>query len=77
VRQRAWLAGAVLPGAGVEIGLGDHQSMQHREVDRTLDIKAAPTIGQMTAQYVTGLDPEPAEHQIRTDTAPTLGSVDK
>jgi hypothetical protein len=47
--------------------------MQHGEVDRTLDIEAEAMVSQMATQHVatTGLDPEPAEHQIRTDTAPT------
>jgi hypothetical protein len=64
---------AVLPRAGMAIGAGYHQSMQHSEVDRALGIEAEATVSQMTAQHVTAtdLDPEPAEHQIRTDTAPT------
>jgi hypothetical protein len=38
---------AVLPGAGVAIGAGQYQPMQHGEVDRALDIEAEATVGQM------------------------------
>ena len=49
---------AVLPGAGVAIGAGYHQSMQHGKVDRTLDIEGEATVSQMAAQHVaaTSLD---------------------
>ena len=38
---------AVLPGAGVAIGAGQYQPMQHGEVDRALDIEAEATVGHM------------------------------
>ena len=38
---------AVLTGAGVAIGAGQYQPMQHGEVDRALDIEAEATVGQM------------------------------
>jgi hypothetical protein len=69
---------ALLPGAGVAIGAGDHQPMQHGEVDRALDIEAEAALARMAAQHVTatGLGPQPTEYQIRTDAAPTqLGEL--
>ena len=39
-------AEAVVPAAGVAVRARDHQSMQHREVDRPLDVEAEPAAGQ-------------------------------
>jgi hypothetical protein len=53
------------------VGAGDHQPVHHRQVDRTLDVKAEAPPAQMPAQHrlTAGLPPELAEHQVGADAA--------
>jgi hypothetical protein len=59
------------PRAGMAVGAGDHQTMQHGQVNGALDIEAEAAGGQVPAQHLLAADlaPEMAEHQIGTDAA--------
>ena len=61
----------LLPRAGVAVGAGDHQAVQHRQVDGALGIEAEAPSGQVPAQHrlASGLPPEMAEHQVGADAA--------
>src|SRR6516165_7299043 len=71
---RARYLDSFLPRAGVAGGAGDHQSMQHSEIDRALGIEAELPLGQMPAQHqaTTGFLPQPAEHQVGADAVPPV-----
>lgn len=52
--------------------------MQHRQVDRALDVEAEVAVGQQPAQHIpaAGLLPQPPEHQVRADAgAAQLGQL--
>jgi hypothetical protein len=61
----------LLPCAGMAVGAGDHQSVNHRQVDRAFDVETKAPPGQMPAQYglAPGLSPEVTKHQIGADAA--------
>ena len=65
-------AEAVVPAAGVAVRARDHQSVQHREVDRALDVEAEPAAGEKRIDHLAaaGLPPQPPEHQVRADADP-------
>jgi len=59
------------PGVGVAVGARDHQPMQHGEVDGAFGIEAEMALTQMPLQHLTaaGRLPEPAKHQVGSNTA--------
>jgi hypothetical protein len=60
-------AETMVPAAGVAIRARDHQAMQHRGIDRTLDVETEPAAGEKHIDHLAaaGLPPQPAEHQVR------------
>ena len=62
-------AKSVAPSAGVTVRAGDHQAVQHGEIDRPLDIEAEAPPGQQAAQHVaaSGFGPQAAKHQVGSD----------
>jgi len=52
------------------VGTGNHQPVQHRQVDGAFDVETEAPPGQMLAQdcLTSGLAPKMAEHQIGADT---------
>jgi hypothetical protein len=60
------------------IRAGDHQAMQHREIDRALDVEAEPATGHQSFDHLAAanLMPQPPEHQVRPDAdSPQLGKL--
>jgi hypothetical protein len=55
--------------ADMAVGAGDHQSVQHRQIDAAFGIAAEAPPGQMPTQHrrAAGFLPEVAEHQIGAD----------
>jgi hypothetical protein len=53
------------------VGAGDHQPVQHRQVDRAFDVEAEAPSGHMPVQHhpASGLPPEMAEHEVGADAA--------
>ncbi len=70
---RARKLDGLAPGPGVAVGAGDHQPMQHGEIDGALGVEAELAATQMPLQHLAaaGLLPEPAEHQVGADAAAT------
>jgi hypothetical protein len=60
----------LLPCTGMTVRTGDHQAVQHRQVDGAFNVEAEAAPGQMLAQHrlAAGLSPQMAEHQIGADT---------
>ena len=74
IEHQVFRAGNVerlLPCAGMAVRAGDHQPVNHRQVDRAFDVEAEAPPGQMPAQHrlAACFSPEVPEHQIGTDTA--------
>ena len=61
-----------MPVVSVTIGAGDHQPMQHGQVDGPLDIEVELPFAQQVAEDIraTGLSPQPPEHQVGADAEP-------
>ena len=66
-------AEAIVPSAGVPIRARDHQAMQYREIDRSLDVEAEPSTDKQGTDHLStsGLAPQPTEHKIRADADPS------
>src|SRR4051794_313384 len=66
-------AQALLPVMGVAIRTRDHQPVQHGQVDGTFDVEAETAFGQQAAQDIAAASfpPQPPEHQVRADAAPS------
>jgi hypothetical protein len=60
----------LLPSAGMAVGAGHHQPVEHRQVGGALDVEAETASGQMLMQHrlAAGASPQVAEHQIRANT---------
>src|SRR6202035_1830639 len=65
-------AQALVPVVSVTIRAGDHEPMQHGQVDDPLDIEAEVPFGEQTAQDIAtpGLLPQPSEHEVGADAEP-------
>ncbi len=65
-------AKAVVPPASMPIRARHHQSMQHREIDRSLHAKAEASTPQEPVDHLgaAGLAPQAAKHQIRANAHP-------
>ena len=61
-----------LPAAGVAIRARHHQPVQHRQIDRPLQVEPKLPIGQQVFEHrlATGLDPQSAKYQIGSDARP-------
>jgi hypothetical protein len=72
-------AKALMPAAGVAIRPRHHQSVQHRQIDRTLDVEVEPSIGKKSIDDLAAgrLPPQPTKHQIRADADAPQFSNDK
>ena len=71
-------AEAMVPSAGMAIRARDHQAMQYREIDRSLDVEAEPSPDKQGTDHLgaAGLPPQPTEHKIRADAdPPQLGKL--
>ena len=69
---------AMVPSAGMAIRARDHQAMQYREIDRSLDVEAEPSTDKQGTDHLgtAGLPPQPTEHKIRADAdPPQLGKL--
>src|SRR4249920_1321432 len=68
----------MVPSAGMAIRARDHQAMQYREIDRSLDVEAEPSTDEQGTDHLGayGLPPQPTEHKIRADAdPPQLGKL--
>src|SRR5512134_3655590 len=54
------------------VGARDHEAVQHREIDRPLDIEAEPPRHQQGSEDILAADltPQPAKHQVGADAEP-------
>ena len=65
-------AQALVPVMRMAVGAGDHEPMQHGQINGPLDVEAEVPFGQQVAQDIatSGFLPQPSEYEVGADADP-------